>query len=455
MDGVEPSTDYACELQSNISQQLYLNEEFADFHFVFQSADGQNERVPVHKAVLATGSEIFKIMFNDSWNKVNEVPIVDARCASFKEFLQCFYLSKVKLTAENIEQVINLGKQYIVPQCLEVCLEYFKTNLTYENVCSTYGIAIFYEQDDLKRLCETMIAVNTKAFLESTAFLKCEQELLKYILQIDALSCTEVELFEGVMNWIRTSNQQEVLTREMVETELGDLFYQIRFGSMTPGNFSKLIGKYGSLFTAEESQEIFQICSLNEYQPKMFTDARRKAYGFNSDTDASLECSRLMSEFGSNVPYFLKSTERAIFSSNQPLVLKSIYCAKISFHANENFYESTDTASIKSKMSIIEKKDQRNDDGAKTLDIMEAVFYTKNTTCIDMPKPIIVRPGYFYEIRMEQTVPPNSCSAVLLKSEVTIGSNTVIKFYEDRNIPSDNVSKRGLVSGLLFNPICG
>lgn len=449
MDRIEPPIEYACDANSRIGQQMYLNDEYADFFFIFET-DGQIERVPAHKAILATASEVFKIMFNGSWSEVNEVPIVDARCGAFKEFLQFFYLSKVKLTAQNIDHVINLGKKYDITECLRICLEYFKNNLTYENICSAYGIAIFYEQEDLRKLCETMISVNTKALFKSANFLKCERKMLAQILTIDAFSCSEVELFEAVINWVRTAGQQEDLTRELLESELGETFYQIRFGTMAPEEFSALIPSYGALFTNEESQEIFQMCSLIEYEPKFFTSKRRNRYGFKDDV--SLECFRLLSEYGSNVPYLIKNTETAIFSTNQPFLLKSIYCAKLTFYVNENYVDNGETI-LPSKVSIIEKPHLSNENDANTLEILMANLYMTHTTCIDLPRPILVRPGYFYAIRMEQTAPANCCSAVLLKSEIPIGFDTVVKFHNDPVVDSDKTASRGLVSGLVCYPI--
>lgn len=102
----------------------YLSEKYAEFHFIFNSTDGKCDRIPVHKVFLSAKSNVFEKMFTGSWSDKWEVEIVDVTASAFREFLQFIYLSKVKLTMENVSDVIDLGKKYNMNECVIVCGEF-------------------------------------------------------------------------------------------------------------------------------------------------------------------------------------------------------------------------------------------------------------------------------------------------------------------------------------------
>ncbi|XP_031639412.1 BTB/POZ domain-containing protein 6-like, partial [Contarinia nasturtii] len=104
--------DYAIKGILSVGEQLYLNKDTADFHFICKSADGKDERIPVHKLLLGSVSDVFRAMFSDSWKEKIDVVIPDANATEFKEFLQFFYLGRAKLTMDNIAKVMYLGDKY-------------------------------------------------------------------------------------------------------------------------------------------------------------------------------------------------------------------------------------------------------------------------------------------------------------------------------------------------------
>lgn len=100
--------------------EMYLNSRFADVHFTFPS-DEQFQEVPAHKMVLASASPVFAAMFFGPLKESEVVKIHDTNAGVFKEFLQFFYLSEVKLTMANLEEVVWLGDKYDMQQCFEQC----------------------------------------------------------------------------------------------------------------------------------------------------------------------------------------------------------------------------------------------------------------------------------------------------------------------------------------------
>lgn len=223
---------------------LFLNADTADVRFSFDSNDGAATVVPAHKVLLATISDVFKVMFNGPMREMGNVHIPDVTDAEFMEFLQYFYLNKIKLSAEHIEGVLHLGDKYNVEKCVSDCVQFLIKFLENENVCSRLRLAILYGQTELMKACEKHILVNTAAVFETDGFLACDRQVLAHILQMDQFSCSEVKVFEAIMAWVQVKSKQDVLTIELVRAHLGNLFFEIRFASIDMDDFTGLEQKY-------------------------------------------------------------------------------------------------------------------------------------------------------------------------------------------------------------------
>lgn len=261
-----------CRL-SKIGKELYLKPDKADVYFVFESTD---ERVPAHKIFLSSASTVFDAMFYGLLKEQGDIKIVDSSAEAFKVFLRFFYIEKVELTIENISQVMYLVQKYNVMDCLSLCANFLATKIRIEHVTVVLDLALIYEQKQLLESCELQISLHSSEVFKSLDFVKCSRQVLNHILNMDWLSCTETDVFEACMSWVKVTSQQEELTRDIIETHLGDIFYQIRFRSMTHLKFVELLPSYGHLFSVAEYQEILQVISKPEFEPKMFTGCRRR-----------------------------------------------------------------------------------------------------------------------------------------------------------------------------------
>ncbi|XP_031638057.1 BTB/POZ domain-containing protein 6-A-like [Contarinia nasturtii] len=232
-------------------EKLYLDTRTADVFFVFGSSRENVVKVPAHKCILSASSPVFDAMFFGPAREIgNTITIVDASPDEFKEFLQFFYLSSVRLTVGHKPRIMNLGEKYMLNVCKKACTELSKATLTMENMCLGYELAILFNQDDLKEYCEAKISENPMEFFKSQSFLDCEPNLLRYILQLDSLKCDESVVFDGCMAWAKTACIRKGLdgnNMQNLRSELGDLFYEIRFGDMTLEMFNACVDLYEGL----------------------------------------------------------------------------------------------------------------------------------------------------------------------------------------------------------------
>lgn len=394
---------------SNIGEKLYLQPENADVYFTFETT---GDRVPAHKLLLSSASDVFEAMFHGPLKEIGDIKIVDVSADALKEFLQFFYFNRIALSMENVADVMYLGKKYDVKECLILCLDLLTANITADNVMSALGMAIMYDQKELVDTCEWEIRSHLPAVLQSPDFWDCDRQLLGHILQMTDLECTEMELFEATMAWVRTHSKQDEITRDIVQTHLGDLFYVIRFESMSMTEFYNLYASYEHIFSDEEYNEIVQVISGIDVEPRLFKKCRR----FWDDRNVIVCDRNVHGTYSLN--YTLQIEEMTTFSTNMPLLLGYFTCVPL--------YRGTDAvSSIKLHATITAN--------FKEIQTQFSFEYAHNKK-IFLPTPVKIRPQFKYEIRISfpytKYAAYNTFKQPHLKTIANIGHRIKVNFVD-------------------------
>lgn len=427
-------------------QKFYLNDTLADIYFAIGS-----ERIPSHKVVLAASSDAFKAMFSGSW-KPEDIKIKNASFDSFKAFLKFFYSEEIELSMDHIEDVMTLGQMYLVTGCLDICAQFLTKNLTNDVVCFIYGLSIICDLTELKKICEVTIGLSTKVILKTAGFLECNRHVLGHILKLESLSCTETELFEACMEWVKSKSNQSVLKNDLVSTHLGDLFYEIRFGAMTPDEREKVFSLYGEVFTAEVRSKIADSIKTKT------AENRPRLCSWNGTV---LECSRRISHLDDK-PYELKDTEIATFTTNVPLLLKAVVGDTIQEYRKYQWLQEVEEE-INGELSVIEylgdpKSDCKDmDDDDEDMDgSKRRVIYTDNVVIEEtmlLAKPIIIKPGFIYEVRisdLEESGYPWCTEYKAKDGDVKVKDGIIVQFSNHSSI-KNHQNGFGFIRGLQFS----
>lgn len=299
-------------------EKLYLNEELADVHFVFKIGD-ETEEVPANKANLAILSPVFKAMFYGSLPEDRKVPIVDADAVAFKEFLQFFYLNKVKLTMENMETIVRLADKYDVLEMVNACAESFKIQSA-NQMCWAYQLALNLKNDKIITTCVDKITKMPMETFANDMFKGCSQSTLRQFLELD-FECNEVEVFDACLVWAKHAcecDDLDATKAENLRAQLGDCLKLIRYGSMKVEEFNQRYMQHKGLFTMEEFEDLMLLLTVKEYKPKIFKQKPR--FGSSAwDTSNALQCNR---------------NEVASFSSNHQKILAAIHSELTQFGRN-------------------------------------------------------------------------------------------------------------------------
>lgn len=523
---------------------LYLDVETSDVSFMIGDQKSDQVKIPAHKSLLAAASDVFKRMFYGPLRENDIVHITGVSVAAFTEFLQFFYIERVKLTVDNIDVVMDLGHKYNISKCSELCVEFLKDTLTDENICVGLSLAMVYDQNELKEFCKRRIVANTNAVMKSSSFLECDRTILAYILNMDLFSCSELDIFEACMAWVRASSKQNEITKELVHTHLGDLFYAIRFGSMKMRDFASLTQSHGFLFTFDEYKEIIQLIELPIFQPKFFGTNKRE---LPWNKDVIVLCDRTISKRPNTFVKPFKRIEATAFSTNEAILLGSLICSSLAEQRarskqlvevtiveisgvdtsesdqdddndddillneiiNNNNNSTQNVGNIERTSTIFiaprsgqnessamqnanigvnrpnvlpempmhlpteddsddedeQQEEQNNDDlnndnndddydliYEKRISNLKVYLRSKSRTKVLLSKPVLIRPGFLYEIRVciQHTSYKQFYNARQLKTIVQPNTDIAIRFHPDS---VHNIKKYGLIVGLEFNRI--
>lgn len=169
-------------------------DEMTDMHFVFE-LDGGDVKFAANRAILSRSSPVFDAMFNGDLKERGDVKIVDSSPAAFKEFLQFFHEQHVKLTMDNIGDVLNLVNKYDVADCFAICVNFLKDNVVLNEVLWALYLAFKFQLVELAEFCKCKI-----------------QQNIEYVMNMFDLNGDEVNLMSNPSN------------RFVPELHIGELF---------------------------------------------------------------------------------------------------------------------------------------------------------------------------------------------------------------------------------------
>lgn len=356
--------------------------------------------------------------------------------------------------------------------------KHLKDTATAENISIALGLAIRHNHSDLLKFCEQFVMMNTNAVLESSGFLACDQQTLAHIIKENLLACSDVKVFESCMEWVKAKSEQSVLTKAIVDEHLGDLFYEIRFSSMTHRAFCDLSEKYDAVLS-KDFKAIIKLITLPNFQAEKFNvhPRRIKLDGWGTKDI----CNRILYDGVKYDSYDYEGLstitvyqeEETVFSTNKPLYLVGLACVPGSCDSKDddvvtdkgdgvnddtgssavNNDDDPSNRTVSIKMQIIEYSDSYSDDDDAKLLMSTNIKIASQPESIPLPWPVLVKPEFYYRISINPYPDSFSYEPKQLKDEVHLPSRANIKFF---NCPTafNELSERnepvGLISTLEF-----
>lgn len=426
-DGIDIETENS--FSSKGIELLYFNDEMADIHFVFESS---GDRIPAHKFILSVSSPVFKTIFFGVKLVGNEMKIDDdgVNVDAFKMFLGFFYLKKVKLSMEHIENVMLLCHKYKIDDCIEICSTFLMENLSIDKMCLCYRLATHYKQNNLKDHCLREISMNAEAVFKTKEFLECNWALLNEIVKLDTLLCRESVLLEACISWARNTCQRNNLDaddKRNIRNQLKGIIYEIRYTQITFQELAKCL--HTNPYNEDEYKNIICLIGRQKVISNKFKNVPRFA-------PYTLECNRCNDP---NADYKLPNIIATIFSSTQSLIFGQFEVYFKPF--GQNVHCEISVEGIDSNTKIVEKF-------SKLISTND-----KLTSLIVLPEPIFVEKDKKYKIQLNFS--SNNIRLrgyVNMKEKVNLRNGSTITFHRDKSHGFDDVHKNA-ITWLNFNEI--
>lgn len=418
--------------------------------------------IPAHKCILAAFSPKYQRQFYGDFDDRNcnciELKEPNVTASAFNEYLQFFYLNEVRLTHENIADVLFLAKESLVEEFYNECSKFISETLSIENVCQSYELAQLHDYDDLMSTCKRLIKTNLMEVFGSNGFLSSNRAIVLDIVQMAGKKCQAKSVFDACISWAKhfcTENDMDPNRNEDLRMALGDLLYEIRFDTMAFEEFIKYYRPYKGLFTEDEREEILQLIGkIPDFQPQWFKCTLSVRSESPTDDDGeecstnmkmkmynSIKCNRIYLKALSQTPYH--GTYKTSFSTTIECELDAIFCGML-FDENgsdaiQSLFDDSQNQSVYVK--IIEKdplEDSRSFGHTIFNEEKALTFDNDQEACIKLPQPISISPLSTYEISMNFS-DRIYFQTYAFQNDINIGHG-IVRFY-------DNV---GPVTGLGF-----
>lgn len=398
-------------------EKFYLDSKTADLSFIFGADTEHFESVPAHRIILSVSSPVFETMFYGSLKEKAKIPIVDATAEAFKEFLQLFYLTTVRLTGENIIEVSNLCKKYEVNGGIKICESPLKRSLTFNinEVCSGYEVALLLELENVIKFCEQNIKDNALEILQTSSFLECDAKLFDKILRLVSARCCASIVVDTCIAWAKAECKKEKLreTTKNLRAQVDHSFQWIPFDKLKPEQFSQFVQTYKGFLKNEDLHQIILKMMAKNSPTKNLQNKTNENVG-------EMICDRRI--VGSSIEGYARFNSPVLshFTSNSKLLLTGFYCARLEPSDFSQYMGINCRAAfvIGQNVPLI------------TLDI--SLSSTEEAHII-LKKPIIIDPNIEYGIFVE---PNNGIESIRwarisLSSIVRLENNTEINFSSE------------------------
>lgn len=453
---------------------LYLDIESTDVTFIFEQNE-ETKTVSAHKCLLAASSPVLRQMFYGELKEGSEIRIVDVSIDGFTAFLQYFYLDVVTYNNTVISEVMKLADKYDVAGCMELCTRYLTNCLTTSTVCWIYELALLFDLGHLIGACEEKICSETQKVLESPAFLNCSRQVLGHILLMEELSCDEIRVFNGAMQWAMDACKRagiEENSADNLKQQLGNCFDLIRFPAMSAEEFYSCISDKENLFTSNEIMDILSHLTLHrplQVATRFEQTARRGIPAWSRDDSVQICDRRTLPNLCRAAPL---RQDFVIFSVNERILLGEVAISSFKTEhddlegvqrsgelivrklGNEKRQSSTEVEAAAADDSNENEEQVENsaaEDETEVLLLQGICISSVSSMKVQLSKPLIIQPFQLYEIETkfdlddgEQLTLRTEC-----REEIMLDGGVRFQFKRKPDLTYDNVTD-GLLSRLYF-----
>lgn len=195
---------------------MCLSEAYADVFFLVE-----NERIPGHKAILASRSDYFRALLFGSLSESSKSEIVlpNIPASSFKVLLAFFYSGEVTFQAYDAIEILEISNQFGAVSIENAISKYFQRNLSPDNIVETFNAACLYSISDLRHCCYTYFCENIADLVETSTH-SLSKTALELVLQRSHFVPDNI-MYAAIQKWCKLNeNCSQIFLTDYFKTKI-------------------------------------------------------------------------------------------------------------------------------------------------------------------------------------------------------------------------------------------
>ena len=184
----------------------YANEKRNNGSFNDVTIEAGDQTIAANRVILSCCSRFFKAMFDLEMKEKyqNSVQIHGVDGAAVKSVVDFMYSGEVKITSENVMELIAVSDYLQVAEVKRFCFEFLESVVSSNNWFAVLSAAKLYQNENLQNQVYDCVSNNFKDVIQTDEFnsLACNV-FVALISNLNRSQIEELSLFKGLMTWCR------------------------------------------------------------------------------------------------------------------------------------------------------------------------------------------------------------------------------------------------------------
>ncbi|XP_041503301.1 kelch-like protein 15 isoform X2 [Microtus oregoni] len=202
----------------------------------------EDHQFQAHKALLATQSDYFRIMFTADMRErdQNKIHLKGLTATGFSHVLQFMYYGTIELSMNTVHEILQAAMYVQLIEVVKFCCSFLLAKICLENcaeimrLLDDFGVNIEGVREKLDAfLLDNFVPLMSRPdFLSYLSF----EKLMSYLDNDHLSRFPEIELYEAVQSWLRHDRRRWRHTDTIIQN--------IRFCLMTPSSIFEKVGAF-------------------------------------------------------------------------------------------------------------------------------------------------------------------------------------------------------------------
>ena len=174
-----------------------------------------DKRIPVHKCILAAGSDYFKSLFcgplKQDLSEVNLSTVTDDY-ESVVSIIDFLYTGNINVDEENLGTILKLASFLLIGMVREMCIRYMESSLDLDSYLQYYLLAAEFMVPELEQtLLETIASRFHDCLILRDSSLNVSPSELKLLMDSCKIFeyCSDVDVMSFMIDWVAEGNTKE------------------------------------------------------------------------------------------------------------------------------------------------------------------------------------------------------------------------------------------------------